>query len=216
MNASGRHFSSLDRLVMQADRALRTLVPKSVQGGRIPPDQGMKPPALTPDEQRHVAGLMRINHTGEVCAQALYQGQALTARLPGIRQTMEQAAHEEIDHLAWCEQRLHSLGYRTSVFNPLWYGISFTLGALAGLAGDEFSLGFVAETEHQVVRHLDQHLSALPAGDRNSRSILEAMKADEARHATTALQAGGRELPERITRLMQAMSRLMTSMTYYI
>ena len=215
MDTSGRRFSSLDRLIMQADQALRTLVPDSVQSVRRPPDQGITPAVLSAEEQRHVAGLMRINHTGEVCAQALYQGQALTARLPDIRQAMEQAAREEIDHLAWCEQRIHALGYRTSVLNPLWYGMSLALGAIAGLAGDEFSLGFVAETEHQVVRHLDQHLNLLPAGDDSSRRILEAMKADEARHATLALEAGGRVLPTLVTQLMQAMSRVMTSIAYH-
>ncbi len=215
MDTSGRRFSSLDRLIMQADQALRTLVPDSVQSVRRPPDQGITPAVLSAEEQRHVAGLMRINHTGEVCAQALYQGQALTARLPDIRQAMEQAAREEIDHLAWCEQRIHALGYRTSVLNPLWYGMSLALGAIAGLAGDEFSLGFVAETEHQVVRHLDQHLNLLPAGDDSSRRILEAMKADEARHATLALEAGGRVLPTPVTQLMQAMSRVMTSIAYH-
>ena len=215
MDTSGRRFSSLDRLIMQADQALRTLVPDSVQSVRRPPDQGITPAVLSAEEQRHVAGLMRINHTGEVCAQALYQGQALTARLPDIRQVMEQAAREEIDHLAWCEQRIHALGYRTSVLNPLWYGMSLALGAIAGLAGDEFSLGFVAETEHQVVRHLDQHLNLLPAGDDSSRRILEAMKADEARHATLALEAGGRVLPTPVTQLMQAMSRVMTSIAYH-
>ena len=215
MDTSGRRFSSLDRLIMQADQALRTLVPDSVQSVRKPPDQGITPAVLSAEEQRHVAGLMRINHTGEVCAQALYQGQALTARLPDIRQAMEQAAREEIDHLAWCEQRIHTLGYRTSVLNPLWYGMSLALGAIAGLAGDEFSLGFVAETEHQVVRHLDQHLNLLPAGDDSSRRILEAMKADEARHATLALEAGGRVLPTPVTQLMQAMSRVMTSIAYH-
>ncbi len=215
MDTSGRRFSSLDRLIMQADQALRTLVPDSVQSVRKPPDQGITPAVLSAEEQRHVAGLMRINHTGEVCAQALYQGQAITARLPDIRQAMEQAAREEIDHLAWCEQRIHALGYRTSVLNPLWYGMSLALGAIAGLAGDEFSLGFVAETEHQVVRHLDQHLNLLPAGDDSSRRILEAMKADEARHATLALEAGGRVLPTPVTQLMQAMSRVMTSIAYH-
>ncbi len=215
MDTSGRRFSPLDRLIMQADQALRTLVPDSVQSVRRPPDQGITPAVLSAEEQRHVAGLMRINHTGEVCAQALYQGQALTARLPDIRQAMEQAAREEIDHLAWCEQRIHALGYRTSVLNPLWYGMSLALGAIAGLAGDEFSLGFVAETEHQVVRHLDQHLNLLPAGDDSSRRILEAMKADEARHATLALEAGGRVLPTPVTQLMQAMSRVMTSIAYH-
>ena len=192
---SQRHYSPADRLLMQADAALRTLLPFSGQPSRPSPALLKTETELSESETRHVAGLMRINHTGEVCAQALYQGQALTARLPRVRQAMEQAADEEIDHLAWCEQRIRQLGSHTSVLNPIFYGLSFGIGASAGLISDRISLGFVAATEDQVCKHLDDHLGQLPAGDEKSRAILEQMRDDEAQHSTAAIEAGGLRFP---------------------
>jgi ubiquinone biosynthesis monooxygenase Coq7 len=159
---------------------------------------------------------MRVNHAGEISAQALYQGQALTAKLPDVRDKMEQAAEEEFDHLNWCQSRLSELDSHTSVLNPAWYAGSFVIGALAGAAGDKWSLGFVAETEHQVVRHLDEHLEKLPAQDARSRAILERMKYDEAQHATVALQSGGAKLPFVVKKLMQLTSKVMTRTAYWI
>jgi len=214
--SSQRHYSPADRLLMQADAALRTLLPFSGQPSRPSPAVLKNDSELTESETRHVAGLMRINHTGEVCAQALYQGQALTARLPQVRQAMEQAADEEIDHLAWCEQRIRQLGSHTSVLNPLFYGLSFGIGASAGLISDRISLGFVAATEDQVCKHLDEHLGQLPAGDDKSRAILEQMREDEAQHSTAAIEAGGLRFPAPIKFGMSLMSRVMTKATYRI
>lgn len=153
---------------------------------------------------------MRVNHSGEVCAQALYHGQALTAKLPNVRREMQQAAIEEQDHLAWCEDRLKELNSHTSLLNPIWYGLSYGMGALAGIAGDKYSLGFVAETERQVSLHLQDHLNQLPAQDERSRKILEQMNEDELHHRHTALEAGGVELPYAVKITMTAISKLMT------
>ncbi|NRF47902.1 2-polyprenyl-3-methyl-6-methoxy-1,4-benzoquinone monooxygenase [Pseudomonas stutzeri] len=213
---SQRHYSPADRLLMQADAALRTLLPFSGQPSRPSPALLKTETELSESETRHVAGLMRINHTGEVCAQALYQGQALTARLPQVRQAMEQAADEEIDHLAWCEQRIRQLGSRTSVLNPIFYGLSFGFGASAGLISDRISLGFVAATEDQVCKHLDDHLGQLPAGDEKSRAILEQMRDDEAQHSTAAIEAGGLRFPAPVKFGMSLVSKVMTKATYRI
>ncbi|AGA88122.1 MAG: demethoxyubiquinone hydroxylase family protein [Gammaproteobacteria bacterium HGW-Gammaproteobacteria-9] len=213
---SQRHYSPADRLLMQADAALRTLLPFSGQPARPSPAVLKNESELSESETRHVAGLMRINHTGEVCAQALYQGQALTARLPQVRQAMEQAADEEIDHLAWCEQRIRQLGSHTSVLNPLFYGLSFGIGASAGLISDRISLGFVAATEDQVCKHLDDHLGQLPAEDEKSRAILEQMREDEAQHSTAAIAAGGLRFPAPIKFGMSLVSKVMTKATYRI
>jgi len=201
---------------MQADAALRTLLPFSGQPSRLSPALLKTETELSESETRHVAGLMRINHTGEVCAQALYQGQALTARLPQVRQAMEQAADEEIDHLAWCEQRIRQLGSHTSVLNPIFYGLSFGIGASAGLISDRISLGFVAATEDQVCKHLDDHLGQLPAGDEKSRAILEQMREDEAEHSTAAIEAGGLRFPAPVKFGMSLVSKVMTKATYRI
>ena len=212
-----RHFSPMDRLLSRVDSALRTLTPGSARAERQPPNADPQPEApLNPSERRHVTGLMRINHTGEVCAQALYQGQASTATLPHVRHAMEAAAREEEDHLAWCYDRIRELGGVPSRLNPLFYAVSYALGAGAGLAGDRWSLGFVSETEHQVVRHLENHLTRLPAGDRRSRAILEQMREDELRHAVTAEGAGGAPLPPPIKGAMALMSKVMTFTTYRI
>ncbi|AWL00269.1 2-polyprenyl-3-methyl-6-methoxy-1,4-benzoquinone monooxygenase [Stutzerimonas stutzeri] len=213
---SQRHYSPADRLLMQADAALRTLLPFSGQPSRPSPALLKTETELSESETRHVAGLMRINHTGEVCAQALYQGQALTARLPQVRKAMEQAADEEIDHLAWCEQRIRQLGSRTSVLNPIFYGLSFGIGASAGLISDRISLGFVAATEDQVCKHLDDHLGQLPAGDEKSRAILEQMRDDEAQHSTAAIEAGGLRFPAPVKFGMSLVSKVMTKATYRI
>ena len=214
--SSQREYSPADRLLMQADAALRTLLPFSGQPNRPSPAVLKNEAELSDSEARHVAGLMRINHTGEVCAQALYQGQALTARLPRVRQAMEHAADEEIDHLAWCEQRIHQLGSHTSVLNPLFYGLSFGIGASAGLVSDRISLGFVAATEDQVCKHLDEHLERIPETDQKSRAILLQMREDEARHSTAALEAGGLRFPSPVKFGMSLMAKVMTKATYRI
>ncbi len=200
--------------MLQADQALRTLSPGSAVAHRATPAAPEPESTLNDTERRHAAGLMRINHTGEVCAQALYAGQALTAKLPHVRVQMEDAAREEEDHLAWCEQRLTELNATPSVLNPVFYGLSFAVGAAAGAVGDQWSLGFVEETEKQVVRHLDGHLGYLPEQDRRSRAVLAQMRADEAQHADLAHAAGATPLPLPIRRLMQAMAKVMTTTVY--
>lgn len=214
MPANQRRLTSLDRFLAKADNALRTLTPGVTTGERPTPG----PQSSTTDNttQQHIAGLMRINHTGEVCAQALYQGQAATAKLPNVRHAMEEAAKEEEDHLAWCEERLHELGSAPSKLNPIFYALSYGMGATAGLIGDKWSLGFVAETEHQVVRHLEDHLAQIPAQDERSRAILEQMREDELKHATLAEEAGGAALPLPIRMGMTLMSKVMTFSTYRI
>ena len=211
-----REYSPFDQLLMQLDNAVRTVFGAPPISERPNPADVLPDAALAANEQRRVSGLMRVNHAGEVSAQALYQGQALTAKLAEVRIKMERAALEENDHLAWCSQRLAELGSRTSVLNPVWYAGSFAIGALAGIAGDNWSLGFVAETERQVVKHLEEHLARLPEQDRKSHAILEQMKEDEGRHATAALKAGGAELPEPIRQLMRLTSKLMTTTAYYL
>ncbi|MAM71628.1 MAG: demethoxyubiquinone hydroxylase family protein [Gammaproteobacteria bacterium] len=205
-----------DTLITHFDRALRTLVPGSVTAARQNPATAACNNQLDARDSKQSAGLMRINHTGEVCAQALYQGQSLTARLPEVRLSMEQAAAEEIDHLHWCEARLEELDSQPSIFNPLWYGMSYGLGALAGLAGDKWSLGFVAETEHQVCEHLNEHLHRLPETDSKSKAILEQMLIDEAKHATMAETAGAADLPRACKKSMRFMAGLMKQIVYRI
>lgn len=211
-----RQYTPLDLLITNFDQALRTVFGQPLVTGRADPSDRMTEQDLTAAEREESARLMRINHTGEVCAQALYQGQALTARLETVRDSMEQAAREENDHLAWCERRTTALGSHTSCLNPLFYTGSFALGALAGILGDKWSLGFVAETERQVVSHLDEHLGRMTPRDQKSRAILEQMKVDELHHGTIALEAGGAELPSPVKRLMRAMSKVMTGTTYWV
>ena len=211
-----RDYSPLDRLIAQFDTGLRTVFGQPITTERPDPADAVEDGELSDQERQLSARLMRINHAGEVAAQGLYQGQALTARLPEVRDKMERAALEENDHLAWCENRVEELGGHTSYLNPLWYLGSVTIGALAGLAGDKWSLGFVAETEHQVVRHLDDHLARISPNDHKSRAILEQMKIDEGQHATTALAAGGAPLPAPIQGLMKLTSRVMTTLAYRI
>lgn len=214
--ATERHYSVLDKLLLQADSAMRTLLPSSGHSSRPSPAIVRPDHKMDETETRHIAGLMRINHTGEVCAQALYQGQALTAKLPEVRKAMEHAAEEEIDHLVWCEQRIHQLGSHTSVLNPLFYGLSFSIGAAAGLISDRMSLGFVAATEDQVCKHLDEHLEQIPNEDEKSRAILEQMRIDEAHHAETALDAGGFRFPTPVKFGMSLVAKVMTKTTYRI
>ena len=173
-----RHYTNLNKIINSFDQALRSLVPGATSSQRTNPATD-EPSQLCVSDARHVAVLIRVNHSGEVCAQALYHGQALTAKLPHVRQEMQQAAIEEQDHLAWCEDRLKELDSHTSVLNPIWYGLSYGMGAIAGIAGDKYSLGFVAETERQVSQHLQQHLQQLPEHDERSRKILEQMNEDE-------------------------------------
>ncbi len=208
-------LNRLDLLLVEVDRALRTLA-ATATASRPNPAADIAPSALPADQTRHAAGLMRVNHAGEIAAQALYQGQALTARNPAVRETLRQAGREEGDHLAWCAERLKELGSRPSLLNPLWYAGSFAIGALAGALGDRISLGFVAETERQVEGHLDDHLSRLPADDQRSRRILEQMKADEARHGQMAQAAGAAALASPIPELMRLTSQVMTRTAYWL
>jgi 3-demethoxyubiquinol 3-hydroxylase len=211
-----RDYSAIDRLIMGADSALRTMFGRPPTTGRASPAARLGEADLSDSERRHVARLMRINHTGEVCAQALYQGQALTARLPETRKRMERSALEENDHLRWCESRLHDLGDRKSLLNPLFYTGSFVVGAAAGLAGDRWSLGFVVETERQVENHLDDHLVQIPTRDERTRAVLIQMKADEIHHAQVAKASGGTELPPPLRVVMQLTSRIMTGSVYWV
>jgi ubiquinone biosynthesis monooxygenase Coq7 len=203
-----------DRLIPNFDRALRTLFAPA-HARRENPAGDLAGAALTDAERRLAGGLMRVNHTGEVCAQALYQGQSLTARQHDNRNSLEQAAGEELDHLAWCESRLEELGARTSVLNPLFYVTSFALGAAAGLAGDRWSLAFVVETERQVEQHLSGHLQALPMSDERSRAIVEQMRSDEQAHGAMATAMGAARMPAPLRGAMRLVARLMTRTVYH-
>ena len=203
----------IDELILGFDRALRTLSGVAASG-RANPAAGMPEPELTADERRHAAGLMRVNHTGEVCAQALYQAQALTARDSAIRQRFAQAAREEEEHLAWTQQRLAELNDRPSLVNPLWYAGSFAIGLAAGMTGDRTNLGFVVETERQVEEHLSGHMDRLPPGDVKSRAIVAAMRDDEMRHGAAARDSGADDLPWLARALMRGTARLMTLTAY--
>jgi 3-demethoxyubiquinol 3-hydroxylase len=211
-----RRLSMLDRLITEADAVMRTITNRGHTAGRPSPSQGHTDSELSDQQRRHVAGLMRVNHTGEVCAQALYQGQALTAKLPTVREEMQQAAAEEIDHLVWCEERLRELDSHPSYLNPAWYGLSFALGAVAGAIGDKVSLGFVAATEERVCNHLRDHLKELPEDDRKSQLILQQMLEDEQRHGDNALEAGGADFPRPVKDAMTAVSQVMTRSSYRI
>ena len=205
----------LDRLIVSFDRGLRTVFAPAVSA-RPTPGENLPEAEMAPAAREHAAALMRVNHVGEVCAQALYQGQALTARSSEAQAALERAAHEETEHLAWTEKRIEALGGRKSLLNPVWYAGSFAIGAAAGLLGDRFNLGFLAETERQVVEHLEGHLQKLPAEDEKSRAIVSEMRLDESRHATAALEHGGTELPAPARGLMRLVSRVMTRTAYWI
>lgn len=211
-----RRLTVVDHIIANIDQAVRTVFGQPESSGRANPAGSVAENPLRDGERIASANLMRVNHSGEVAAQALYQGQALTATLPGVRDRMERAALEENDHLLWCERRLDELGSRTSYLNPLWHAGSLLIGACAGLAGDKWSLGFVAETEHQVVAHLKDHLARLPGNDLKSRAILDQMVADEAHHATVAIEAGGARLPAPVKTAMTLASHIMTRTAYRI
>jgi len=211
-----RHYSPADKFLMHLDTGLRTVFGRPRVTERPNPAENIEETELSQAEKDLAGRLMRINHAGEVAAQGLYEGQALTARLAEVRDKMERAAMEENDHLAWCESRINELGSHKSLLNPLWYGGSLAIGAIAGLAGDKWSLGFVTETERQVVRHLNSHLAQLSDKDQKSRAILEQMKEDEGHHATTALHAGGAELPGPIKKIMTLTSKIMTKAAFRI
>jgi ubiquinone biosynthesis monooxygenase Coq7 len=211
-----RHYSPLDRALMRVQHALSTTLARAPQAERANPAADTPDLVLDETARRHAAGLMRVNHTGEVCAQALYVGQAIVARDERTRQDLERAAQEETDHLAWCAQRLTELDSRPSLLNPLWYAGSYAIGVAAGLAGDGWNLGFVVETERQVEAHLAQHLETLPPGDERSRAILATMKDDEARHADHAQASGARTLPPPIPTLMSLASAVMKAVAYRV
>jgi len=204
----------IDQFLTAADEALKALTGAVSAARPSPCREGAGP--STPEEKRRSAGLMRVNHTGEICAQALYSGQALVARDPEVRHALQRAASEERDHLAWCRDRLEDLDARPSLLNPLWYAGSFGLGLVSGLAGDRWSMGFLAETEDQVERHLDGHLDTLPAADACSREIVTQMREDEARHAASGRDMGAHELPAPLKAAMRAASRVMTRTAYWI
>jgi ubiquinone biosynthesis monooxygenase Coq7 len=213
---TARNLSPIDQALIQVDQAVRTLFGRPQTTGRPNPSAGIPEAEAAEGGRKQVARLMRINHTGEVCAQALYQGQALTARLPEVRDRMERSALEENDHLDWCERRIDELGDRKSLLNPLWYAGSFAIGALAGLAGDKWSLGFVVETERQVESHLESHLAEIPERDKRTRAILEEMKSDEIHHATVAKAGGGAPLPAPVKIAMRLVSKVMTRSVYWV
>jgi ubiquinone biosynthesis monooxygenase Coq7 len=205
----------LDRVIAEFDRALRT-VSNVAEASRVSPAAALPEAELDEHDRRHAAALMRVNHVGEVCAQALYQGQALTARDAHARQALERAAREEEDHLAWSAQRVHELGGRTSLLNPFWYAGAFAMGSVAGALGDRWNLGFLAETERQVEEHLSGHLERLPREDARTRTVVEAMRADEARHRDTAVRLGAAELPRPVKLAMRLASTVMTRVSYRI
>ncbi len=211
-----RDIGQLDRLIVAFDHVLRGAAGTDPGSAPENPAGDVADDALDDGERRHSAGLMRVNHAGEVAAQALYRGQSLVARDPRTREAMEQAAREENDHLVWCRTRLEELGSAPSLLDPLWYAGSLAIGAAAGLTGDRWSLGFVVETERQVVEHLDDHLAQLPDGDRRSRALLERMQSDEQSHATRAHAAGGAPLPPIVRRAMRAASKVMTRTAYWV
>jgi ubiquinone biosynthesis monooxygenase Coq7 len=211
-----RHYSTLDRLCIGIDQAVRAVVGQSATTGRVYPAASVADAELNLAERKQAAGLMRINHAGEVAAQALYHSQSVFSRRPEIRAQLQQAAIEEGDHLAWCSTRLSELGSHTSYLNPVWYLGSFAIGMVAGYVGDQWSLGFVAETESQVVKHLESHLALLPEKDQKSREILKQMQEDEAHHRDEAMNAGAKVLPSWIKKWMSLTSKMMVKTAYWV
>jgi ubiquinone biosynthesis monooxygenase Coq7 len=211
-----KNYSLLDKCCLKFDQALRALAQVNRDSGRENPAADTADLELSKGEQKISEGLMRINHTGEVCAQALYLGQGMTARLEKNQEKMRHAAEEEVDHLNWCKERLKELGGHTSYLNPLWFLGSFTIGAVAGAVGDKWSLGFVAETERQVVSHLESHMQRLPAGDLRSQAIIKQMREDENKHRQMAIDAGAVQFPSFIKTAMTYSSKVMTTLTYWI
>ena len=206
----------VDILIEEVDKGLKYSTQNYQLNKRDYPAKNLEDSDLTELEKYHSAGLMRVNHSGEVCAQALYRGQALTAELNDVKEKMNEAASEELDHLAWCNKRLEELNQRPSILNPLWYGMSFTLGAVAGLAGDKWSLGFVEETEEQVVKHLDGHMKKVSSKDNKTKAIMKKMREDEEAHGLAAQKAGAAELPEEVKEIMSAVAKVMTTTSYQI
>ncbi len=205
----------IDQLIMSFDTGLRTVFAQA-RAARSHPDELIEEADMTDQQKQHAVSLMRINHVGEVCAQALYSGQSLTSRNPKVAEALQYAAMEETDHLAWCESRIKALGGQKSILNPLWYMGSFTLGAVAGAIGDKWNLGFLAETEQQVSAHLSTHLEKLPMEDKKSRAIIEQMHIDETSHAQEAVNLGAAELPNSIKKMMKISSKIMTTTAYYV
>lgn len=213
---NNRKLSPLDRLLASANNALRTVAAPAGRSARENPAANIIDAELDAPQKRHAAGLMRINHAGEVAAQALYQGHATVARDKEIEAQMQHAADEEFDHLAWCEQRIEELGEDVSKLSPFWYAGAFAIGAASGLLGDKWSLGFIAETERQVCAHLDSHLDSLPPEDVKSRAIVEQMRDEEEEHGDNAIEAGAAELPAPVRRLMQMTAKVMTKTAYWV
>ncbi len=209
-----RQLTPLDRLLASANNALRTVASPAGRSARRYPAEGMEDANLDADQRAHAAGLMRVNHAGEVAAQALYQGHAAVARDKQTKEQMQRAADEEFDHLAWCEQRINELGEEPSRLSPLWYAGAFAIGAGSGVLGDKWSLGFIAETERQVCAHLDSHLTQLPDQDARSRAIVKQMRDEEAEHGENAIAAGAAKLPRVVASLMRATARIMTKTAY--
>jgi ubiquinone biosynthesis monooxygenase Coq7 len=211
-----RQLTPLDRLLASANNALRTVATPAGRSARDNPAKNIIDADLNSDQKRHAAGLMRINHAGEVAAQALYQGHAAVARDESIEAQMQHAADEEFDHLAWCEQRIHELGEDVSKLSPFWYAGAFAIGAASGVLGDRWSLGFIAETERQVCAHLDSHLDSLPPEDAKSRAIVEQMRDEEEEHGDNAIEAGAAELPGPVKHLMSLTAKVMTKTAYWV
>ena len=211
-----RKLSPIDRLLAGADNALRTVVAPAGRPARDYPAQTIEEPALSAAQRSHAAGLMRVNHSGEVAAQALYQGHATVARDKSIQRQMQHAAAEEFDHLAWCEQRIQELGEEPSRLSPLWYAGAYAIGVVSGVLGDKWSLGFIAETERQVCEHLDRHLHGLPAEDARSRAIVAQMRDEEAQHGESAVAAGAVNLPQPVKTLMRLTAKVMTGTAYWV
>ena len=211
-----RHYTLLDKMCLGIDQAVRAVLANAKTSDRVYPAKTEIESDLTLLQRKHVAALMRINHAGEVCAQALYHGQGLVSQRSEVKMKMQQAAMEEGDHLTWCHTRLTELGSHTSYLNPFWYAGSFVIGLTAGLVGDKWSLGFLAETENQVVKHLEKHLQQLPANDQRSYKILLQMRQDEAHHRDDAMHAGAVILPEWIKKIMQLTSKIMVKTAYWI
>lgn len=213
---NNRELSSLDRLLSGANDMLRTTLMPAARTARDNPSRAVRETALNASQKSHAAGLMRVNHAGEVAAQALYKGHAAVARDREIQQHMQSAASEELDHLAWCEQRIHELGEKPSRLSPVWYAGAYAIGAASGILGDKWSLGFIAETERQVCEHLDRHLAGLPVEDARSRAIIEQMRDEEAEHGKNAIEAGAIELPGPVKALMRITAKLMTKSAYWV
>lgn len=209
-------MSLIDQIISEVDKGLRYSSQNYQKESRVYPAHGINEDNLNEIERNHSANLMRVNHSGEVAAQGLYRGQALTARLEGTREKMDHAAQEELDHLSWCNKRLEELNEKPSLLSPAWYTLSFGMGAIAGLAGDKWSLGFVHETEEQVVKHLESHLNNLSKDDKKTIAVLEQMKEDESKHSEEALESGAENLPEGIKIFMSVVAKVMTKTSYYV